>query len=94
MALALVFIPAKGVNQVADSSPMAVVDRIESKVAALELIESRHTFHLPVQVLPDEVHEGAVVEIDFKLRPEVEEERRQEINDLQDRLIQKPDDES
>ncbi len=72
---------------------IAIVDRLEGDIAVLEFIEPRFGFQLPVEVLPEDVHEGAAVEFDFKLRPEIEAERRQEIRQLQDELIEKPDEE-
>ncbi len=67
---------------------IAVVDRVVGDKAVLELVESRYTFDFPVELLP-EIHEGAALEIDFELRPDIEEERRERIRNLQDRLIQR-----
>jgi len=69
-------------------SLIAIVDRIVGDKAVLEFVESRYTFDFPVELLP-EVHEGAALKIDFELRPDIEEERRERVRDLQDRLIQR-----
>lgn len=66
---------------------IAIIDRIEEGMAVFELIEPRFNFQMPVEVLPDEIHEGAAVELDFKLRPEIEEKRRRQVRDLQQELL-------
>ncbi|MFP4687767.1 MAG: DUF3006 domain-containing protein [bacterium] len=71
--------------------PVAIVDRIESGIAVLEAIEPKISFELPVRLLPEGVHEGAAVELGFKLRPDIEKERRSRIRDMQQRLMEKPD---
>lgn len=72
---------------------IAIVDRIEGDIVVLELIDPRYDFQLPLEIFPEDVHEGAAVELNFKLRPEIEEKRREEISQLQDELIEKPDEE-
>ena len=66
---------------------IAVVDRIEEGIAVLEVIEPQFSFQLPVEVLPDDLHEGAALELNFELRPEIEKKRREEIRNLQQKLL-------
>jgi len=72
---------------------IAIVDRIEEGIAVLELIQPRFNFQMPVEILPDELHEGAAVALNFELRPEIEKKRRQEVRDLQQKLLDRPEDE-
>lgn len=76
-----------------DEYGVAIVDRIESGTAVLEMIDPNFVFEFPLELLPEDLHEGSAVEVNFKERPEVEEARRERINDLQNELIEKPDDE-
>ncbi|MFB6354888.1 MAG: DUF3006 domain-containing protein [bacterium] len=76
------------------NSPKAVIDRIEGGTAVLEVIDPEVSFHMPVVVLPEGADEGSVVEFNLQLRPDIEEERREMIRDLQNELMEKPDDES
>ncbi len=71
---------------------IAIVDRIEEGIAVLEVIEPQFTFQLPVAVLPDDLHEGAAVELNFRLRPEVEKKRRKKIRNLQQKLLDRSED--
>lgn len=70
----------------------AFVDRIESGTAVLEQLDSKMTLNFPVVLLPDSVEEGSVVEVTVKDRPQLAEQRRQQIEEQQHRLIEKPDD--
>jgi hypothetical protein len=76
-----------------DEYGVAIVDRIEGDVAVLEMIEPTFTFEFPVELLPDGIEESNAVEVDFKERPEIQEAREEEIQQLQDELMEKPDDE-
>ncbi len=71
---------------------IAIVDRIEEKSAVLELVESRFLFNFPLELLPENTHEGAALELSFELRPDIEEERRKKIRNLQDKLIRRSSD--
>jgi hypothetical protein len=71
--------------------PIAIVDRIEAGIVVLEAIEPKINFKLPEALLPSDIHEGAAVELGFRLRPGVEEERRNYVSDLQQSLMEKPD---
>jgi len=73
----------------------AVVDRIEQlqndeAIAVLEFLDGKKlnvlTKHLP------NPHAGAVYVMEFDQRPKTEARRRREIGNLQDKLIEKPDD--
>lgn len=68
----------------------AFVDRIESATAVLELLEDNVTLNFPVYLLPNSSAEGSVVEITVSDRPELAAQRRQEIEEQQHRLIEKP----
>lgn len=70
----------------------AVVDRLESGAAILQLIDLDVSLSFPIVLLPDSVNEGSVVEIDVTDRPDLEEKRRQEIEQLQHQLIERPRD--
>ncbi len=70
----------------------AFVDRIESGTAVLEHLDEKVTLDFPVVLLPDSVEEGSVVEVTVKDRPQLAEQRRKQIEELQHRLIEKPDD--
>jgi hypothetical protein len=71
----------------------AFVDRIESGTAVLEQLDSKMTLNFPVVLLPDSVEEGSVVEVTVKDRPQLAEKRREQIEELQHRLIEQPNDE-
>ncbi|HEY3377406.1 MAG TPA: DUF3006 domain-containing protein [Armatimonadota bacterium] len=46
----------------------AFIDRIASDTATLLLGEDEHyVVHLPIAVLPPDVHEGTVLEMDFRI---------------------------
>ena len=77
-----------------DERGVAVVDRIESGTAVLEMLQPQFVFEFPAELLPDGVKEGSAVEINFEERPEVEEARRQRIRDLQQELLNDSKDES
>ena len=68
---------------------IAIVDRIEEEQAVLELVDTKFLFNFPVKLLPDELHEGAAIEISFKNRPDIEKQRREKIRQLQNDLIQR-----
>lgn len=68
----------------------AVVDRLESGTAILQLIDLDVSLSFPIVLLPDSVNEGSVVEIDVTDRPDLEEKRRREIEELQHQLIERP----
>ncbi|MFB6346942.1 MAG: DUF3006 domain-containing protein [bacterium] len=71
----------------------AVVDRIESGTAVLQLIDLDVTLDFPIVLLPSSVSEGSVIEINVEDRPDLEEKRRREIEKMQHQLIEKPRDE-
>jgi hypothetical protein len=68
------------------------VDRIESGTAVLEQLDGKMTFNFPVFLLPDSAGEGSVVEITVKDRPKIAEQRAKELQELQNELVEKPDD--
>lgn len=68
----------------------AVVDRLESGTAVLQLIDLDVSLNFPIVLLPNSVNEGSVVEIDVADRPDLEEKRRKEIEELQHQLIERP----
>jgi len=70
---------------------VAIVDRIESGTAVLEMIEPQFVFEFPAGLLPDGVEEGSAVKISFEERPEIEESRRKRIRDLQQKLLDQSD---
>lgn len=72
---------------------VAIVDRIESGTAVLEMLEPQFVFEFPADLLPESVEEGSAVEISFEERPKIEEARRQRIRELQQELIERPGDE-
>lgn len=76
---------------VKEERAVAIVDRMESGTAVLELIEPQYVFEFPAHLLPDGVNEGSAVEISFEERPEIEESRRQRIRDLQQTLLEQSD---
>lgn len=66
------------------------VDRIEDGKTAVIVIEGGGQMTIPVKQFNIEVYEGAHLDIDFRLNPESEEKMRQEINDLQQELLERP----
>jgi hypothetical protein len=75
------------------SSPMRfVVDRVEASTAVVEALNQDLTFNLPVDIFPYKPPEGSVFEAHFKEREDIEQQRREDIANLQDQLIEKPDD--
>lgn len=72
----------------------AVVDRLQSGTAILQLIDLDVSLNFPIVLLPDSVNEGSVVEIDVADRPDLEEKRRREIEELQHQLIERPRDDT
>lgn len=68
----------------------AVVDRLESGTAILQLIDLDASLSFPIVLLPNSVNEGSVVEIQVQDRPDLEEKRRREIEELQHQLIERP----
>lgn len=74
----------------------AVIDRIEPvqnghAIAVLGFLDGKK-LHVLKQHLPEGVDEGSVVSMNFEEHPEIEQERRNEISELQDELITKPGD--
>lgn len=74
------------------SSFHAFVDRVEGGGAVLEALDDSFSFALPASVLPDGVGEGDVVEFDLSNDPERREQEHQEVQELQNQLIETPDD--
>lgn len=69
------------------------VDRLEAGTAILEELDEGVTFNFPAAFLPEEAGEGSVVELSLEDRPDLAEELSRDVENLQDRLIEKPDDE-
>ena len=65
-----------------ESKIIAIVERIEKTIVMLETRE-HGLFQVPMAVLPKGVSEGNVLQISFRIDPELERERRQQIRDLQ-----------
>jgi hypothetical protein len=78
------------------SSPSTIrvfVDRLEAGTAVFEELDEGVTFEFPATFLPEDAGEGSVLEVTLEDRPDLAEKRSKEVEDLQDRLIEKPDDE-
>lgn len=72
----------------------AFVDRIESGKAILEHLDRNITFEFPVFLLPNSAAEGSVIEVTIEDRPDIAEDRRQEVQELQHELIEKPEEDN
>ena len=65
---------------------IAVIDRIEGKIAVLELEGESGMLEIPVKFLPSGVKEGNVLRIVFAIDEEEEQRRREEVRKIQERL--------
>lgn len=75
------------------STVQAFVDRLEAGTAVLEELDEGVTFEVPATFLPEDAGEGSVLEVTLEDRTDLAEQRSKEVEDLQNRLIEKPDDE-
>jgi hypothetical protein len=71
-----------------ESKTEGVVDRIEGDTAVIEL-EWRQMIDIPLKYLPEGTHEGAVLDIIFRLNPEKEKDKRDYIKNLQQKLLRR-----
>lgn len=70
-----------------ESTIQCVVDRVEEdKIAVIELPDLS-IIELDKKFLPGDIKEGNVVDVNFKLNPEAEKEKRAEIKKLQEELL-------
>jgi hypothetical protein len=67
---------------------IAVIEKIEGKFAVLEL-EDTSQVTMPLKYLPENIKEGAVVKITIIADPAAEQERRNKIKDLHEKLTHK-----
>ena len=65
-----------------------VVDRIEGDVVVVVLSDGNQLL-VKRHHLPDEVKEGSVLDVVFRVNEEAAEEQRQKVEDLQQRLTEK-----
>lgn len=66
-----------------------VIDRIEDGKTAVVTIEGGGQMFIPVKQFDFKVHEGAHIDIEFKLNPEREKRMRQDIKNLQQELLER-----
>jgi hypothetical protein len=71
-----------------ESKTEGVIDEIEGDLARVEM-EWREMVYIPLKHLPAGVKEGNVLDITFRVNPEREKEKRQEIKSLQDELLKR-----
>ncbi len=71
-----------------ESKSEGVVDRIEGDLAVVET-EWREVVNIPLKYLPEGTREGNVLDIIFRINPEREKERREEIKKLQEELLKR-----
>ncbi len=64
----------------------AVVERFEGKWALLE-VSGSGTFQFPRNLLPADVSEGSVLKIDIALDPDAEAEKRTNVRNLHQQLM-------
>ncbi|HNY12657.1 MAG TPA: DUF3006 domain-containing protein [Candidatus Wallbacteria bacterium] len=63
----------------------AIIDRIEGELAVLEM-QLGHQLVIPTIYLPREIHDGAVLKIDFKYDPEATRKKRADAEKLQNEV--------
>jgi len=61
---------------------LLVVDRIEGKWAVVEYPAENTTFNMPLSLLPDEVREGDMVDLKFRVDKKATGKERKKINEL------------
>jgi hypothetical protein len=66
----------------------AVIDRIEGKIAVLEL-EGETFIEIPVKFLPKGVKDGDVLKISIEVDYKAKEEKLKKVKELQDKLRKK-----
>ncbi len=71
-----------------ESKSEGVVDRIEGDLAVVET-EWREVVNIPLRYLPEGIREGNVLDIIFRINPEKEKKRREEIKKLQEELLKR-----
>lgn len=68
-----------------------VIDRVESGSVIAEDLREEQSYQLPISIFTFKPSEGEVIDIDFKIREDIEKQRRENIRSLQNELIEKPD---
>ena len=67
-----------------------VIDRIEDgRLAVLEIEGEMGDFVWPVEFLPQNVHDGSVLEFTIEENPEAESAQREKMRMLQDELLRR-----
>ncbi|HOK39728.1 MAG TPA: DUF3006 domain-containing protein [bacterium] len=70
-----------------ESTIQVVVDRIEDNNIAVIELPDLDQFEINKKYLPKKVKEGNVIDITFKLNPDAEKKKREEIIKLQEELL-------
>lgn len=65
---------------------IAVIDRIEGKLAVLEMEGGAGYIEVPVKFLPAGVKDGNVLRVTFEQDTEEEQKRKDKAKEIQDRL--------
>ena len=71
-----------------ESRAEGVVDTIEGGVARVEC-EWRDMVYIPIEFLPKGIREGNVLDIIFRLNPDKEKQKRDEVRKLQEELLRR-----
>ena len=68
---------------------LTVIDRIEGKIAVIELPERAGHIEIPKKFLPKGIKEGNFLEISFKIDKKAETKQKEKIRKLQEKLRKK-----
>ena len=67
-----------------------VIDRIEDgRLAVLEIEGISGDFIWPVEFLPEDVHDGSILDFTIEDNPEAESRQRKKMQELQDELLRR-----
>lgn len=67
-----------------------IIDRIEDgRLAVLEIGGEMGDFVWPVEFLPENVHDGSILEFTIEENPEVEAAQREKVRNLQSELLRR-----
>jgi len=84
----ILFVMGEEAADMSESKTEGVIDTIEGGLARVER-EWREMVYIPTKHLPAGVKEGNVLDIIFRINPEREKEKRQEITNLQEELLKR-----